>query len=569
MATTPVAPPPAAAPAAAPPPAPPAASTPAAAPPPAASAPAAPPPVVPAAGAPPSTPQPPAKLNPGAYHDAVESYQAEVTYRQQLAEFKAAHPEIEVKEESAWASDEPAAEAKPGEAPAAEAPAAETKPAEAEAPAPEAPAAEEEQYSLAEDSNLTPQALNDLIKANPERQAFLDGDGEFKGAIFKLAREHAELKQFQGIFPTAQSATFAKGEANWLTTVVSKIQTAETPKQIDEAIEMQMERFQVKGADGKPVLDADGSPQYEDDGYRYAERWVDRYIEPTLAEVDARLAANQYANEADRERDNDMKLALSIIQRDIHPSNEPKPDPDLSHLPDEARKEVQARLDEAKKIESENAAKAAGAGKQNREQIRKEGTQKFFADAGKRTFDQVDKIVASLRKAGAVIPDWQLEAKMPGTNISAFKNAVGTEIEQFIKADPYLFNQQLQLEMQYLARPTPENMQERVKAFDGILQTRDETGKSLLNRIVTKLVRKYGSQVQAAAEGATVTEAPAASREPVQGGPPRPHVMTADDAWKEAEKQLGTERKDWHTIDQAERLSALFARQRQLLTQKG
>jgi len=498
----------------------------------------------------------------------VESYQAEVQYRQDLAAFRAEHPEVEITDESPWAGSEAPAEGAPDAAkPAEEAPAAEAKPGEEQAPPAEA-GADAEEFSLAEETALTPQALNDLIKNNPERQAFLDGDKEFKGAVFKLAREHAELSQFRGIFPTAASANFAKGEANWLTTVVSKIQTAETPKQIDEAIDMQMERFQVRGADGKPVLDADGSPQYEDDGYRYAERWIDRYAENTLAEIDARITANKYGSDAEREADSDMKLALSIIQKDLHPSNEPKADPDLSHLPEDARREVQARLDEAKRIEAANAATTAGAGKQSREKTRTEGTQKFFADAGKRTFEQVDKIVDALRKAGAVIPDWQLEAKMPGTNVSAFKNAVGNEIEQFIKADPYLFKQQLDLEWQYLARPTPENMQERVKSFDAILQTKDETGKSLLNRIVTKLVRKYGAGVQAAAEGATVDVAPTASREPVQGGPPRPHTLTSDEAWKQAEAGLAKERKDWNTMDQSERMSLLFARQRELLTRK-
>src|ERR1035441_359602 len=107
MATTPVipisapaapAPAPAPAPAAAPPAASPAPST-------ATPAPAAPPVTAqPAAGAPPSGPQPPAKLNAAEYGNAVDSYQAEVTWRQELEAFKAENPGVEITDDSPWKS---------------------------------------------------------------------------------------------------------------------------------------------------------------------------------------------------------------------------------------------------------------------------------------------------------------------------------------------------------------------------------------------------------------------------------------------------------------------------------
>jgi hypothetical protein len=485
-----------------------------------------------------------------------------------LEAFKAENPGVEITDDSPWTSTE-AAPAE-GEAPAAEtpaeAPAAEAKPAEAETPAPEGTA--EEQYSLAEETALTPQALNDLIKGNEALKTALESDPAAKGALFKMAREHAELSQFKGIFPNAESAKFSRDTANRTVALRTQFQAAETPEGMAGAFDSFMQEFAIVDAAGKPVLDAQGQPTYGDDLYLFGEHVVDRYADNSLAEVEARLTANQYTSDADRERDNDLKLALSIIKDDLHPKEGTKAEPDLSSLSPDVREQVQARLDEAKKIEAANLAAKSGARKQSRGQVRKEGTAKFFADAGKRTFDQVDKIIDGLRKAGAVIPDWQLNTPLPGTNISAFKNAVGNEIENFIKADPYEYNRQLQLELQYLANPTPENHVQRVKAFDGILQSRDESGKSLLNRIVTKLVRKYGSEVKGAAEAAQGGTAPTASREPAQGGPVQPKAMNADEAWKAAESQLAKEDKDWHSLSDSERLSKVFGRQRQLMTAK-
>ena len=572
MATPPVAPPPVAAPAAAAPVAAPApVSTP--------QAPPAAPPAAPAAGAPPAPPatqpaapqgpQPPPKLNPSDFRDAVDSYQAEINYRQQLAEFKTANPDVQIDDDSPWIKDQPAAA--PGEeaAPAAEAApeaAPEVAPAEGEAK----PAAEDaEPFSMADDAPITPQMVNDLLKGDEALKAAIEANPAAKGAIMRLAREHAELSQFRGIFSSAAAATFARDKANRMVMLSAQVQAgAESPEKMGAAFDNFAQEFAVMGADGKQVVDEHGSPVFADDFYAFNEHIVDRYINGTLPDVEARIAANQYPDDAARERDQDLKLALDIIKGDIHPQSGPKADPDLSHLDEKTRGEVQARLDEAKRIEAANAEKEQGAGKRNREQVRTEGTKKFYADAGKRTFDQVKQIIEKLRAAGATIPQWQLDAKVPGQNYSAFDNEVGNAIEAYIKADPFLANQQLELEYAYLSNPTPENHQARITAFDGILQTKDHTGKSLLNRTVTKLVRQFGTQVQDGAAAAAAPEAPTASREPAQGGPVRPKAMTPDDAYRLAEQQLAKEVDGWQNMGQAERLSYTLGRQRQLLAAK-
>src|ERR1700732_1741533 len=209
MASTPVVP---AAPAAAPAPAAPASAAPTPAP----STPAvASPGAAPAAGAPPSTPQgpqPPAKLDASKFSNAVESYQAEVTWKQELEAFRAENPNVEITDESPWPTEKPAeaTEAAPEAKPAEEA----AKPAEGGAK-PAEPEAGSEDYSLDEPAApLTPQALNDLLKGDAALKAAIEANPAAKGALFKMAREHAELSQFKGIFAGKQAAEFARDTAN-------------------------------------------------------------------------------------------------------------------------------------------------------------------------------------------------------------------------------------------------------------------------------------------------------------------------------------------------------------------
>ena len=389
MATTPVV--PAAAPIAAPAPAPtPAAATPAASPAPptpASPAPAAPSPTAqPTAGAPPtpaaapSGPQPPAKLNPGEYGNATDSYMAEVQWKQDLAAFKEANPGVAIEDESPWTGTEAPPAETPAAEPGTETKTDETKPADAETPKPPEPGADDEPFGLDDaPAALTPQALNDLFKGDEALKAAVEANPAAKGALFKMARENAELSQFKGIFPNKDAATFARDTANRTVGLRSQFQMAETPEAMAGAFDSFVQEFAVVGPDGKQVMDATGNPVYGDDLYLFGEHVVDRYADSTLAEVEERIAANQYTDDAQRERDNDLKLALSIIKDDLHPADPAKKaDPDLSHLDEKTRTEVQARLDEAKRIEGENAAAKAGAKKQSREQIRTEGNQKVL-----------------------------------------------------------------------------------------------------------------------------------------------------------------------------------------------
>ncbi len=537
---TPTAPAAAAAPSPAPTPAP--SPTPAAAPAQAASA-------APATPSTPSGPQPPAALNSGDYANASDYYMAEVAYNRELAEFKQANPDYKFEEPNAAepSPDAPKVDDKPAEQPA------EQKTEEQE---PEA-ATEDDPFSLEEPQALTPQALNDIINSDQALKTALDANPAAKNQLFKMAREHAELSQFKGIFPTAESAKFAQQTAGRTIQLRTKFQMADTPEGMASAFDDFMQEFAVMGPDGKQVVDERGQPVYGDDLYLLGEHIVDRYANNTLADVEARLQANQYKSDAERERDNDLRLALKILQDDLHPSEDAGA-PDLSSIADEkVRADLQKRYDEVKQREDALKAQNGQQSKQQREAARKEGNQKFMAETVKRTFDQVGQTIEALRKAGAVIPDWMLKTTIPGTNQPAFYAEVGKEIDKLIKGDSYTYNQFLQLE---LLPPTPENIQQRVAAYDGLLQ-RDGN----LRKIVTRIVRAYGKEMQARAN----TPAPPTTAQPeVRGGSaPQPKIMTADDAYRMAEQQLAKEVKGWNNMSPAERMSYTMTRQSQLMSQ--
>src|SRR5579859_3367601 len=150
----------------------------------------------------PSGPQPPAKPNPKEFANASDWYMAESAYNAELEQFKAENPDVQIPEDVAPAvePETPAQEAKPEDA-------------QTETQQPEE-TNQDDSISLDDEPALTPQALTDLLKGKPEREEFLKNDPEFKNALYKLSREHAELVQFKGVFPTAESAKFARETAN-------------------------------------------------------------------------------------------------------------------------------------------------------------------------------------------------------------------------------------------------------------------------------------------------------------------------------------------------------------------
>lgn len=539
------------------------ASAPAATPAPPAPPPAAPPsaPPPPAAATPPSAPSAPAapvndgtaaptgpkRLNPKEYANATDAYMAESAWRQENPDGG-----------SPWEESTPAEVTveKPAEEVQAEAPKAEEVKVEEKAGEPE------ESYSLDEEPSLTPQALNDLIKGKPEREEFFNSDPELKGQLMKMAREHNELQQFRGIFPGKESAEFAKKTSDRFVTLQAKIQTAETGEAMNSAIDDFAQEFAVTGADGQPVRDADGDIEYQEDFYRFAETFIERWAKATIKDVEKKLQTPNLS-ERDKVRYEDQKTAAEIALQDIHPSPEAN-DPDLSEVPEHIRGQVEARLAEAKKIEAQNAEAQGKQGKQAQVAQRQQANKQFFDEIGQRTFNQVSSTIDKMRKSGAAIPEWMLQTNIPGTNTPVFYSQVGTAVQELIQSDPWTRRTMAELEMR---PPTPENIQERVKFYDSVLNRTNERGISNIRGIVSKIVKGFGDGLQKQQDSRpapTTTAAP----EPKGGGPVKPTVLTRDQAYHQAQAQLAKEVVGWDDLDHSTKMAYTFTRQNNLMSAK-
>lgn len=497
----------------------------------------------------PSGPQPPTPPNPKEFGSATDWYMADTAYQQELAKFKEEHPEVTIPE------------------PVKEAPKAEEVSVEAakteETQQQEAKTEDGESFSLDDEASLTPQALNDLIKAKPEREAYLNSDPEFKNTLMKLTREHAEMLPIRGIFPSADSAKFAKKEADRKVQLTAKFQNADSREAIQSALDDFAQEFAVIGADGKQVVDEAGDPVYGDDYYAMGEAYVERYADNTLADIEKRLAANQYASEDEKTRDLDRKVMCQLIKEDLDPS-ETKKDPDPSGVPEHLRADMQKRLDDIKAREAALETQSGKAAREKRKAARDEATGQFFDEIGPRTRDQVNKIIDSMRKAGALIPEWQLESTIPGTNTSAFLNEVGKGVTALLESDPYTRKLVMDLEA---APPTPENLAARISHYDSVLNRTNEKGVKNLTRIVRDIVRKHGERVRNQAAAIPEPKTTAAP-EPKGGAAPGPKVMTRDDAYKQAVTQLSKEVPGWNDLQPQEQMAYAMTRQMQLMTAK-
>lgn len=455
-----------------------------------------------------------------------------------MEDFKKANPD--------WK--EPAAAPEPGtEAPKVDDPAAQVdKPAETSEP-----------FNFDDDPPITPQSLNDMLQGDAAIQSAVEANPKVKHALHRMARENAELSQFKGIYPNKQSAEFAKQTAARTTGLRMQFQQADSPEKMAGAFDNFMQEFAVVGADGKQVMDEHGQPVYGDDFYGMTEHVIQRYSDNTLADVEVRLAANKYANDADRTRDLDLKMALDIVKEDLRGEYGKPAPPDLSHLPENVRTDIQKRMDDVEKRESALNGKRTEQQKVEHQQKVSQANTQYMGDITKRTFDGIQEIVKDFRAKGAVLPDWQLLAAAPGSKTPIFYQNVASEIEKIIAADPYTKMSMIELEMK---PPTPENIKARVEFFDRLL-------KDNLRNVVKGQIRGFGKQ-QAEAAAAQPAPAHTASIEPRSQAAPRPQVLTKDAAYAQAKAEIMKTNKDFSNLSDSEQLAMVMTKANQLLYQR-
>ena len=228
--------------------------------------------------------------------------------------------------------------------------------------------------------------------------------------------------------------------------------TPMTSLSVIEIHEVFQQQFVIRGEDGQPSIDPDtGDPLYEPKYDEFFTIAFDGYISVTRAEVNARLAANRHTSDAARQRDEDLKIALAVIYRDIHPSDQIITKAELNAVINDSENEMLLRCS----------------------RMIRDKTRAILADLKSNATEASD--VCKLPEGAKVIRE--------------FTTVVTNSITAMGEADADVSANMHRLQKQFRDSPAPENVQIRIDAFEAFLDSVDDTGETLLRRTVLRLVR--------------------------------------------------------------------------------
>ncbi len=187
---------------------------------------------------------------------------------------------------------------------------------------------EEEDFQLEPETIVTPELLSQMVTDNPEFGKLLESDARLKGQLYKTAREAAELKPYRAIFPDIESAKTAQDySATWIDvreTFLGSTTRDGTMASLGKIAELSWER----DGDGNVVMQ-NGKPVIGDDFFGFVTTWWLSISSTAPKDVSARLKANVYRSEDERNRDQRVNDALQLLREEsaaTSPALEAQPD---------------------------------------------------------------------------------------------------------------------------------------------------------------------------------------------------------------------------------------------------
>lgn len=401
---------------------------------------------------------------------------------------------------------DPATEETPAVEPAKVEPEAEVKPAEV---AEEKPAeVAEEEFQLEPETIVTPEVLSQLTKDNPEFAKLLEADGKLKGQLYKTAREAAELQPYKEIFPDLDSAKTAQQGYATFSDVREAFMGSTTREGAVATLGKIAELCYERGEDGQVVME-NGQPKIGEDFYGFFDNVAAMDLDNRITDVDARLNANRYASQEQRDSDERLKAALDIVKNESEFKQSVEEPEDIK----QKRAELDAREQKLKKQELGEKV---------------EDRKKFESGLQTEAISRIDKsingILTSVEKQGGVISPY-LKDVLPKT--------IGSAVVRKIQQNPTL-----QAQMQELQRlPISDtSRQRRIAAIDRAVQ-------QYLPDIAREELRKAGVQVRAAAAAKQAQVAAQVDKtkqlEPKGSTGPATSsgAVGADKAWAQAETE--------------------------------
>jgi hypothetical protein len=164
----------------------------------------------------------------------------------------------------------------------------------------------------------TPEVMSRLATEKPEFGKLLEADKELKGALFKTAREAAEVKPYKEIFADVAAAKHAHaGNATW-TEVRKTFEGATTREGTVKAL-AQIAELSYERDDKGEVVMRNGKPVIGEDFYGFTENLVAMDHEHQVADIKQRLEQNLYRTDAERAGDERLLSALEIVVESARP----------------------------------------------------------------------------------------------------------------------------------------------------------------------------------------------------------------------------------------------------------
>ena len=337
-----------------------------------------------------------------------------------------------------------------GEKPAA--PAAEQTPeqkalAEAAPEAPKAPAAPE--------VAATPQQLAEMMGKNPAFKDFMEANPDVKGPVFQMARELAAAKPIAEMFPSVDDAKFAQEYSSAMVGLkTASMRLIDNPDNAGSFLETFDSQFQQVGADGNPVLDAQGKPVYDAD--REAVRGaifnseIQQHTSKITGELDAlkvKLAGqypSDFARTQDQERLDNLEYAQTALEvlesvRDGSFFESAPPAPAADATP-EQKQWFEQETAKLKAQRDELDASKKGASKEERAAAAQKFQSTVRNDMGASVGAILGNTLQQILDSGVYIPQANLDEKWidpetrQPTNTAYIAGKIFTQFEEKLKA---------------------------------------------------------------------------------------------------------------------------------------
>jgi hypothetical protein len=161
---------------------------------------------------------------------------------------------------------------------------------------------------------LDPEQLSKIADEKPEFKQLLEADPELKELLYHNAREAAEVKQFREFFPDVQSAKFAHENATTFVDVRDTFLGSTTAEGTKATLQKMAQLAIERDDQGNPIIDPmTNQPKIGDDFYGFLDHTRDINMQYDREEIQSRITANQYPNDAARERDQIAAAALVVL----------------------------------------------------------------------------------------------------------------------------------------------------------------------------------------------------------------------------------------------------------------